>query len=48
LQGHRIEGQFHNYELANVTVSPETEFQVDKIVLTRNKHRIKHSCQLKG
>jgi len=49
LQGHRIEGQFYKYELANDTVSPETEFQINKIVLTRNKHDIKqHIVKWKG
>jgi len=36
LQGRPIEGQFYNYELVKVTVSPQTEFQIDKIVRTRN------------
>jgi len=29
LQDHPIEGQFHNYELFKVTVSPKTEFEID-------------------
>jgi hypothetical protein len=37
LQGRPIEGQFYNYELVKVTVSPETEFQIDKIVRTRKR-----------
>jgi hypothetical protein len=36
-----IEGQFYNYELVKVTVSPQTEFEIDKIVSTRNKDGIK-------
>jgi hypothetical protein len=35
------EGQFYNYELVKVTVSPRTEFQIDEIVRTRNKNGIK-------
>ena len=35
------EGQFYNYELVKVTVLPETEGWIDKIVRTRNKNRIK-------
>ena len=43
------EGQFYNYELVKVTVSPETEFQIDKIVRTRNKNGIKqHLVKWKG
>ena len=37
LQSRPIEGQFYNYELAKVTISPDTEFQIDKIVRTRKK-----------
>jgi len=37
LQNRGIEGQLYSYELVKVTVSPETEFQIDKIVRTRNK-----------
>jgi hypothetical protein len=40
-QYRHIEGQFNNYELGKVTVSSETEFQIDKIVRTRNKVDIK-------
>jgi hypothetical protein len=36
-----IEGQFYNYEHAKVTVSPQTEFQIDKIERNRNKNGIK-------
>jgi hypothetical protein len=32
LQDPLIESQFYNYELVKVTVSPQTEFQIDKIV----------------
>jgi len=41
LQGRPIEGQFYNYELVKVTVSPQTEFQIDKMVRTRNNDGIK-------
>ena len=41
LQGRPIEGQFYNYEIVNVTVSPQTEFETDKIVRTRKKGGIK-------
>jgi hypothetical protein len=37
LQNRGIEGQLYSYELVKVTVSPETEFQINKIVRTRNK-----------
>jgi hypothetical protein len=40
-QDRHIEGQFYNYELVTDTVSPQTEFQIDKIVRTRNRHGIK-------
>jgi len=48
LQDRRIEGQFYSYELVKVTVSPETAFQIDKIVRTRNKSGIKHLVKWKG
>jgi len=41
LQDRSIEGQFYSFELGKVTVSPETAFQIDKIVRTRNKNGIK-------
>ena len=41
LQGRPIERQFYNYELVNITLSPRTEFQLDKIVRTRNNDGIK-------
>ena len=41
LQDRPIEGQFYNYELVKVTVTPQTEFEIDKIVRTRNKNGIK-------
>jgi len=41
LQDRGIEGQLYSYELVKVTVSPETEFQIDKLVRTRNKNGIK-------
>ena len=33
-----IEGEVYNYELFNVTMSPRTEFQMDKIVRESNKN----------
>ena len=41
LQNRPIEGQFYNYELAKVVVSPQTEFEIDKILSTRNRNGIK-------
>ena len=41
LQDRNIEGRFYRYELVKVTVSPETAFQIDKIMRTRNKNGIK-------
>jgi len=41
MQDRRIEAMFYNYELVKDTVSPRTEFQIDKIVCTRNKSGIK-------
>jgi len=37
LQDRPIEGQFYNYEVAKVTVSPQTDFEIDKIVCTRTR-----------
>jgi len=49
LQGRRIEGQFYNYKLVKVTVTPQTEFQIDKIVRTRNNDSIKqHLVKWRG
>jgi hypothetical protein len=49
LQTRPIEGQFYNYELVKVSVTPESEFQIDKIVRTRNKDGIKqHLIKWKG
>jgi len=49
LQDRSIEGQLYSYELDKVTVSPETVFQIDKIVRTRNKNGIKqHLVKWKG
>jgi hypothetical protein len=49
LQDRHLEGRFYNYEQAKFTVSPETEFQIDKIVRTRNKNGIKqHLVKWKG
>jgi hypothetical protein len=49
LQNLRIQGQFYNYELVKVTLTPQTEFQIDKIVRTRNKNGIKqHLVKWKG
>jgi len=41
LQDRPIEDQFYNYELVKVTVSPQTEVQIDKILRTRNNDGIK-------
>jgi hypothetical protein len=41
LQGRPIERQFYKYELVKVTVSPEAEFQIDKIGCTPKKGGIK-------
>jgi len=44
-----IEGQFYNYELVKVTVSSQTEFEIDKIVRTCNKDGIKqHFVKWRG
>ncbi len=48
MQDWPIEGQFYNYELVKVTVSPQTEFQIDKIVRTRDKGGIKHLVKWTG
>jgi hypothetical protein len=49
LRSRPIEGKFYNYELVKVTVSPETEFQIDKIVFTLKKGGIKqHIVKWKG
>jgi hypothetical protein len=40
LQSRLIEGQFYNYELVKVTVSPQTELQIDKILRTHKKDGI--------
>jgi len=37
LQPLPIKGQFYNYELVKETISPQTRFQIDKIVRTRNR-----------
>jgi len=44
-----VEGQFYSNEPGKVTVSPETAFQIDKIVFTRNKNGIEqHLVKWKG
>ena len=49
MQDRPIEGQFYNYELVKVTVSPQTEFQIDKIVRTRDRGGIKqHLVKWRG
>jgi hypothetical protein len=49
LQDRPIDGQFYNYELVKVTLTPDTEFQIDKIVRTRNKNGIRqHLVKWKG
>jgi hypothetical protein len=42
LQDRTIEGQFYNYDLVKVSITPDTEFQIDKILRTRNKIGIRH------
>ena len=49
LQNHPIENQCYNYELVKVVVSTETEFEIDKILRTRNRNGIKQlSVKWKG
>jgi hypothetical protein len=49
LQARSNKDQFYSYELVKVTVLPETELQIDKIVRTRNKDGIKqHLAKWKG
>ena len=49
LQSRPIEGHLYNYELVKVTVSPDTEFEIYKIVHTRKNGCIKqHLVQWKG
>ena len=42
-----IEGQLYNYGLDKVTVSPQTEFQMDKTVRMLNKNGITHLVKWK-
>ena len=49
LQDRSIEGQFYSFKLGKVTASPETAFQIDNIVRTRNKNGLKqHFVKWKG
>ena len=49
LQARPIEGKLYNYDTVMVTVSLQTEFQIDKKVRTRYKSGIKqHLVQWKG
>ena len=43
LQDRAIEGQFYNSDLVKLTLSPQTEFQIDKSVRTRNKGDINNN-----
>ena len=44
-----IECVVYNYELVRVTISPETQFQIDKLGRTRNKGGIKqHLVKWRG
>jgi len=44
-----IDGRFYNYEPANVIVSPETDFEIFKIVHTHNNDSIKqHFVKWRG
>jgi hypothetical protein len=48
-QGRPIEGQFYKYELVRVTALPQTQFQIGKIVRTKNKEGIKqHLVKWRG
>jgi hypothetical protein len=49
LHARLIDGQFYNYEHVNVTILNEKEFQIDRIVRTRNKGGIKqHLIKRRG
>jgi len=49
LQDRQIEVQFYNYELVKDTVSPQTEFQIEKIIRTCNNGGIKqHLVKWRG
>jgi len=49
LQDRPIEGQFYKYELVKVIVSPHTEFEINKLMRTRNKNGIKqHFVKWRG
>jgi hypothetical protein len=49
LRSRPIEGQFYNYEFVKVTISPGSEFQIDKIVRSRNNGgRKQHIAKWKG
>ena len=48
LQHRSTERQFYSFDLGKVTLSPETAFQMDKIVRTRNKNGIKQHFKWKG
>ena len=49
LNNRPIEGQFYNYELVKVIVSPETEYHIDKILGSRNNRGIKqHLVKWRG
>ena len=44
-----IEVQFYNYDLVKVTVTPDTEFEIDKIVRSRkNEAIILHLANWRG
>ncbi len=49
MQDRSIERQFQNYEPVKLTVSPQTEFRIDKMVRTRKKGGIKeHLVKWRG
>jgi hypothetical protein len=49
LHARPIEGQFYNYKFVNVTVSSQTQLQIDKILHTGKKDGIKkHLVKWKG
>jgi len=49
LQSRPIGGQFYNYEFLKFTISPGSEFEIDKIVRSRNNGgRKQHLAKWKG
>ena len=48
LQDRPIQDQFYNYDLVKVTVPPQTEFEIDKILRTRKNGGNKHLAKWRG